>query len=213
LPDDVKQSFARIPTDEDEQVVFEWLLERGGRPVYTSTKRRAPGWEALDTGLLYRMARPGAAPAPHNYWADYTWHTLNDDAIEGDWSAELILFEYHFARGRFFFDGGLPEAGLRALDHAKQLARENKDGLNNLGSAYAEYGRTDLAVYYFQEALALDPAFDIARRNLAKAYMDQGRYAAALEPIDRLLERGPADAVAQRLRAECAGRLDAPPAP
>ena len=159
------------------------------------------------------MVRSAAAPVPHNYWADYSWQSLSDDAIEGDWTAELILFEYHFARGRFFFDAGVPEGGTNAFDHAEQLARENKDGLNNLCCASAEHGRADLAVHYFQEALTLDPTFAIARRNLAKAYIGQGRYAAALEPIDWLLEHDPADAAAHELRNECAGRLDVPAAP
>jgi len=42
----------------------------------------------------------------------------------------------------------------------------DKEALNRLGAAYAQAGRADEARSAFERALAIDPAFARARRNL-----------------------------------------------
>ncbi|MDZ4861123.1 MAG: DUF2723 domain-containing protein [Candidatus Hydrogenedentes bacterium] len=199
MPEEVTSRFARIPTQADEQLVFEWLVKYGDRPVYTTAQRRVDGVQVWNKGLLYRYAPEGVAVSQSSPWDLYTWRTLDEAAFEDDWSAEVILFEYYFARGRAAFDAGQRAAGINDFERAAQIARANKEALNNLGCAAAEYGFYDTAARLFRAACALDPGFHMARMNLGRAYMKQGDYQRAHLEFLQVLEVGPDNATARAL--------------
>ena len=205
MPEEVRAGFRKpIPSDTDEQRIFEWLVKTSGRPVYTTAQRRGDGIVAYNEGLLYRYA-PAAAPIdPDSPWDRYTWHTLDESAFPDDWSAEVILSEYYFARGRADFDAGRRASGLNAFERAANIARANKEMLNNLGCTVAGYGLLDDAIRYFESACALDPEFHMARLNLGRAQMKKGDFARAKAEFDRALASVPQDTTAKKLADYCA---------
>lgn len=203
MPDEVKETFAKRPTVEDEQKILRWLVEHSGRPIYTTTKRVVPGVRAVNAGLLYRYTGPGVAVDQPPTWSAYRWHSLDADDTHGDWSAELILYDYHFARGRSLLDAGDVTHGLEEFEAAARIAPREKDCLNNLGSAAAEYGHLDAAIRYLEAACALDPGFVLGRRNLGRAYMKAGRFQEALAQFDAILETVPGDPATLALKKAC----------
>lgn len=78
-------------------------------------------------------------------------------------------FRRYTSEGLAYYQGhdlGNAEIAFReALKHAPRSAL----GLNNLGSVYNERGEYDIAIPFFQNALSIDPALELARNNLAWA--------------------------------------------
>lgn len=208
MPEEMLAAFRKpIPTDEDEQRIFEWLVKTSGRPVYTTAQRRGDGILVYNEGLLYRYALATAPIDPDSPWDRYTWHTLDESEYGDDWSAEVILSEYYFARGRADFDAGRRASGINAFERAANIARENKEMLNNLGCAAAGYGLLDDAIRYFDSACTLDPEFHMARLNLGRAYMKKHDYTRAQTEFDRVLATAPNDPAAKTLAEYCVQRL------
>ena len=203
MPDEAKAAFAKRPTEQDEQQILRWLAAHSGRTIYTTTKRAIPGVPAVNAGLLYRYAGPGVAFDQPPTWPAYRWHSLNAADAPGDWTAELILFDYHFARGRTLLDAGDTEQGLEEFDAAARVARLEKDCLNNLGSAAAEYGHLDAAISYLSAACTLDPEFLLGQRNLGRAYLKAGRFDEAIAQFDAILAREPGDQATLTLKRAC----------
>ena len=213
MPEEEKARFAKLPTEADEQVIFEWLVQNSGRPVYTTAKRSVKNTVTANVGLLYRYTAPGLEVQQPPTWNAYEWHRLVDeDHIEklyGDWTAELIHFDVNFARGRTLLDEGNRDDGIKAFDAGAAFSRADAFGLNNLGSAAAEYGLNDKAIEYLQRACELDPDFIVARRNLGKVYIRQGQFRSALDQFEKVLTITPDDAQAQKLKAYCEEQLAA----
>ena len=57
------------------------------------------------------------------------------------------------ARGRHYLDRGENDAGLAAFDKALSITGENKETLNNIGSACAEYALFDAAARYYDREI------------------------------------------------------------
>ncbi len=207
MPEEVEATFAKRPTEKDERVIFEWLVNYSGRPVYTTAKRQGDGLVATNTGLLYRYTAKHLAITQPPTWSVYRWHSLDEADVRGDWSGGLILFDYHFARGRCLLDEAKRKDAIKEFELAAHFAREEKEGLNNLGSAAAEYGLFDQAIEYLSAACNLDPTFIMARRNLGKAYMQAGRFKEAVEQFDRVLQDAPNDPAALALKRRCEQQL------
>ena len=203
MPGSARATFAKIPTEQDEQIIFEWLVHSSGRPVYTTVQRRGDGIRVYNEGLLYRYAPANQSVRPDSPWDRYVWHSIDESDFEDDWSAEVILSEYYFARGRTEFDAGRRASGLNAFERAANIARENKEMLNNIGCAAAGYGLYEDALRYFGQACALDPAFHMARMNLGRAYMKQKRFDLAKAEFDRVLDSAPNDHAAKTLAEHC----------
>lgn len=205
MPEELRAGFRKpIPSDADEQRIFEWLVKSSGRPVYTTAQRRGDDILVYNEGLLYRYTPASAPIDPDSPWDRYTWHTLDESDFPDDWSAEVILSEYYFARGRADFDAGRRASGINAFERAANIACENKEMLNNIGCAAASYGLLDDAIRYFQSACALDPGFHMARLNLGRAHLKKGDYARAKAEFDRVLAAATVDATAQQLSNYCA---------
>ncbi|HRK34933.1 MAG TPA: DUF2723 domain-containing protein, partial [Candidatus Hydrogenedentes bacterium] len=199
MPRDVVGGFARIPTVEEERVIIEWIARSGTRPLYTTAQRRIDGVQVWNEGLLYRYAPDGTSATKQNPWDRYVWRSTDESAFADDWSAEVILFEYYFALGRLRFDEGQRAAGINAFERAAQIARLNKEALNNLGVAAAGYGLLDSAARYFGAACDLDPNFTMARLNLGRAYLKKNDVSKARGEFQRALESNPQDTDAKEL--------------
>ncbi|GMV94276.1 MAG: hypothetical protein AMXMBFR82_40540 [Candidatus Hydrogenedentota bacterium] len=207
MPENVKRTFSKRPTEADEAVILHWLVHESGRPVYSTAKRSVEDAVTANTGLLYRYTPPGMEVTQPPTWNAYKWHSLDETDIHGDWTAELILFDVHFARGRTLLDEGQREEGIEAFDLAAHFSRADAFGLNNLGSAAAEYGLTAKAIEYFSAACDVDPHFVVARRNLGKVYLRDGQYRKALDQFEQAIALAPQDEATQKLKAYCEQKL------
>jgi tetratricopeptide (TPR) repeat protein len=104
------------------------------------------------------------------------------------------------------------EEAIRLLDEQTAAAPRDLKALNLLGIALTGAGRTDAANARFQAALAIDPAFSPALRNLAVNEYEKGRYAPAREHFERVLKLAPADEVAHVYLGELESRAKRPAA-
>ena len=188
MPEELRVSIARVPTRADSERIFDWLLDYSGRPAYSTIKRPHGSRRVVSAGLLYRYLAADEEPVEKDYWADYAWNTLDEEAVRGDWSSALVLFEVNFARARLYFEEGETGQASVSLVKAAGLVRGDKHALNNLGILAAEYAEPEQARDYFIKALDEDPGFVRARLNLSKAYLELGEPVEALAEAEALLE-------------------------
>jgi len=92
--------------------------------------------------------------------------------------------------------GNLP-AAIQSLTVALQQSPGDLKALNLLGIALTESGQVKAANARFQEAIALDPHFYPARKNLAINEFDQRRFTEAEAQFNQVLQAAPADPIAQ----------------
>jgi len=135
--------------------------------------------------------------------------TKNGDT-RGDYTAQLVLADYWFARGRCLLAGGKADEGLKAFDESLRAGGENRENLNNIGSACAEAGQLDAALKRYARALELDPEYELSLKNLGKVYLQQQRPDYALGLFDRVLKQGPADYEGLFHGAQCLAQLGRP---
>jgi tetratricopeptide (TPR) repeat protein len=88
-----------------------------------------------------------------------------------------------------------PEA-IRYLEGQLVATPRDVKALNLLGIALTGAGKRDAANARFRAALAIDPAFYPALKNLAVNEYDSGRYAAARGHFEQVLRLAPADEIA-----------------
>ena len=93
------------------------------------------------------------------------------------------------ARGEF-------ASAVRTLERWLPTTPRNLKGLNLLGLALTGAGRIDEANARFREALAVDPSFYPARKNLAVNEFDRGRRAEAARHFEQVLQQVPDDPIA-----------------
>lgn len=210
MPEELRSQFRKIPTENEEQIIERWVIDHTDRPVYFTKKRTMsdmPGRSIMTTGLLYRVVRVGETVEPRDYWDEYSWHTLDPGDTKGEFSAEAILSDYYFARGRDFLVDGNTERGLEAFDLALEITGEDKEALNNFGSAAAENGAHEAARDYFERAASVDPEYDTVLRNLVKVYMELGEFEEALRKAEKLVVLDKADPETLFLSTICMQRV------
>jgi len=93
-------------------------------------------------------------------------------------------------------------AAIGYLDRQLAAAPRDLKALNLLGIALTGAGKREAANERFRAALAIDPAFYAARKNLAINEYDAGRHAAARGLFEQVLELAPADEIAHLYLAE-----------
>lgn len=206
MPEDQRRGFRKIPTEAEEAMIEDWIVSNTNRPVYFSKKRSFPSLpdvRVVDTGLLFRVVKANEVYEPRDWWQEYEWHTLEPADTRGDLTAEFVLSDYNFFRGRDYLAAGDKEKGLDSFELALKIGGESKESLNNIGSACAEAGQLDEAAGYYARTLKLDPDYDFALRNLAKIYMQKEQWDQSLALFDRVLKRRPFDSEATMLSAQC----------
>lgn len=206
MPVQLRSQFGKIPGDSAERVIEDWVIRNNPtRPVYFTTKRSFPNMpdhSLAQTGLLYRVVRPGETRDERDYFADHTWHTLNPTETREDYTATLIVSDVQYARARQYFTDGDTKQALNALADAVEAAGGNKETLNNFGSLCAENGEYDSAKLYLERAASIDAEYLTPLYNLAKMHLSQGDRDAAIEVLDRILDTRPMDYQAVWLKVE-----------
>jgi tetratricopeptide (TPR) repeat protein len=94
----------------------------------------------------------------------------------------------HVARREF-------DVAIRLLEEVLAAAPRDLKALNLLGIALTSDGRLEAGSARFQEALAADPGFHPARKNLAINEFARGRLAEAEREFEAVLKQAPDDAV------------------
>jgi tetratricopeptide (TPR) repeat protein len=97
-------------------------------------------------------------------------------------------------------------SAIRVLNEELQQSPQNLKALNLLGIALTESGQTDSADGKFKKALAIDPDFYPARKNLAINEFNQRHFQEAAADLARVLEKLPNDEIAHIYLAEIAFR-------
>jgi Tfp pilus assembly protein PilF len=215
MPEVMKNRFGRYPNALQRRQIQRWIVRRTDRSVYFARKPSLgslPGKTIVNAGLLCRVVATRASNPAWDGWDGYEWHTLDQSRTHGDWTADLILYDYHFARGRWLLDRGRSDEGVQAFERALAIAGEDKEWLNDVASACAEYGLNEASATYFRRALAQDPGYQLALRNLARVYMRTGRCEQAIPLLEKSLKAHPNDVAAYWLLSRCllrVGRVDA----
>jgi tetratricopeptide (TPR) repeat protein len=193
MPDDLRAQFGTPPAQSDEPHIFDWILSNTERPVYTTTPWPSSTRTPIQRGLLYEyLAEPSDAPPDEDIWSTYTWHSpIDQPNTRGDWTSELIHYEYRLKRGRDAFRAGDTEEATRLLHEAETFVHHDKQALHNIGLAYAQAGQLDEAVRVYTSALHDDPNFTPALFNLATALIKLNRYAEARPYVETLLRNTP----------------------
>jgi tetratricopeptide (TPR) repeat protein len=78
-----------------------------------------------------------------------------------------------FSRGTCFHDSGMLAEAIDAYRRAAALEPGNAQTLNNLGAAWKQAGRTDLAGAAYHAALAADPRSSVAWFNLGNSHREE----------------------------------------
>lgn len=206
MPEEARNSFRRIPTEPEQRFIEEWIIAHTDRPVYMTEKRSFPkesGLRLENAGLTYRVVRKDEAWAPRDFWAEYSWHTLDPVTARGEFTAEAVLVDYHFARGRDYLAQDNAPRAIEAFEQMVAIARNAPEALNNAATALAESGRLDEAAGLYLRSIEADTNYTTGLRNLGQVYMALQKNEAALLVLGRLKSLEPRDVQAQFLYVGC----------
>jgi Flp pilus assembly protein TadD len=211
MPEDIRKDFGPIPNAGQEHFIEKWIIEHNeDRPVYFTRKRDMrdlPDYTMEEHGLVFAVRKKDDSTEYTPPWDAYRWYSLNPDETQGELTADSILADAHYMRGRSWFRDGEQEKALQAFDIAARLGPESKETMNNLGSACAEYGLTEKAMEYYQQCITLAPDYTMARKNLGQIYLSQGDTNNALLQFEAYLEESPDDPQVLKRSAECMARV------
>jgi len=174
-----------------------YLIERSGKPVYLTTKTQIEGLESHELvtwGLIFEAAAKGTKPdeaAHRRLWDRFRFHPGQIERRPGDFSQDLILSDYHYARARHALLFGRFDEATAALRRSEEYGFGIKEIHNNLGGTLAEAGKAEQALPFLRNALAVDPDYDMATRNMANALFSLKRYREGLPYFERMMKLDP----------------------
>ena len=98
----------------------------------------------------------------------------------------------HYSLGVIYLSKKLfDEAILQFSNALKNWDRNDIEGLSNLyntiGFTYFESEQFDVSIYYYKEAIALNPAYTIALNNLAYSYEKKKMFQDAIDVYSKVL--------------------------
>lgn len=96
--------------------------------------------------------------------------------------------ELYLRLGASQIENGNYPAALRDLQTAESFDSSNAAIQNNLGQVYFFRDRLDKSVEHFSRAIQLNPKYSDARNNLARAYIEQGKFAEAEKELKIVLD-------------------------
>lgn len=134
---------------------WRWFTDRTDTPWYPSMR-------------LFRHA--AAEGPPEEHW----------NALLGEVAANLADLARNraandFVRATTFHDSGKLAEAIDAYRRAAALEPSNAQTLNNLGAAWRQAGRSDLAEAAYQAALAADPRSSAVWFNLGNSHREENR--------------------------------------
>ena len=77
--------------------------------------------------------------------------------------------DFYIAQGLNYIHVGDYDQSIMAWQHALELSPKNALATNNIGTAYMMKKQPEVAIGWFEKAIALDPALQIAKNNLVWA--------------------------------------------
>jgi hypothetical protein len=123
VPFAVSAGIGRIPSQAEDLILQDWLIEHTKRPVYFTSKRslaRLPGYRLEPDGLLYRLVRPEEAWSPaKDIWKKYDLPRRSPARLHG----------------RCDRRGGIPASGRTTDAREGRCGREG--GLRSVGQSLA----------------------------------------------------------------------------
>ncbi len=191
IPLEYRNSPWKGPSDDGKLAIGSWLLYNTDRPVYYSAYSAGAKFhnaKMFQTGLLAQMVPPDFQPPERDYWSEYSWHTLDENDTHRDYTAESLLSDYHFSRGREYIEKGDSDNARTEFEIAARIAGPHPVLLSNIGSACGENQFLDLAKDCFTKALEINPRDRKALRNLGIVCASLGTFDEAAENFDRLVK-------------------------
>lgn len=126
---------------------------------------------------------------------------MNDEAREH--------YEYDIdemvSAGLEMYENGDPESALKHLTAACSLFPDSPYPLNMMGCIYGREEAYDLAILFFRKSLAIDPEFDVAKRNLMTALGQATCYGEAYMVAEGYIHAHPNDTDGLEEYAKLAG--------
>jgi hypothetical protein len=174
-----------------------YIVEHSGRPVYFTTKSRIPNLENHELrtkGLIFEAVTTDGKPEEEEHkaiWGSFHWHKGSLAFPPGDFSKDLILSDYHYARGRYALLFSRDKEALEALRLSEVHGFGIKEIHNNLGGTLAEGGKPELSIPFLKNALAIEPEYDLAIKNMANVLFALKRYREGLSWFERMLRLEP----------------------
>jgi tetratricopeptide (TPR) repeat protein len=101
---------------------------------------------------------------------------------------------------------GRDEEAEDALERYVQLAPQDPNAFDSLGTCKASVGRYDEAIESYNRALSINPESGVAIIHLGNAYFHQGQYRAALEQYRRFAKVAKNDGARARA-SECIAKI------
>jgi tetratricopeptide (TPR) repeat protein len=96
-----------------------------------------------------------------------------------------------YAQGRLLAKQGEYDWALTVL--AAVADKNNPNVLNYMGYSNRKAGQLDIALTYYNKALAIDPNFNLAREYLGEGYVAAGRVDLAMNQLQEIGKRGGVD--------------------
>jgi hypothetical protein len=195
----------RIPRAVIERHI---ILNNPNRPIYFTNHRNIndmPEYKLIPEGLLYRVIRKSDLPGYQKkvsteYWGKYKFRNFSSPGLSREYTARLIMIEYHIMRAQSFFEENKPKVAFRHLDTVKKLAGDCHKMLNNTGNILARRGFFKQALEFFEISLAITPDNVITINNTAKLYFLLKDYNNCIKYLHRTLEIDPNNSEANELK-------------
>ncbi len=207
MPAETKQNMDKIPNDFEEDFIENWIIKNTQKPIYFTKRKNMSGlpkdYKLINTGLLYRIIRPGEKGPQNDYWQKYDWHTLDPKDTHGELTADYIIADCYFMRGITHLKNDEKEKALESFETALNSNGIAKESLNNAGSACAEHGLLKEAAHYFEETITLAPDYILARKNLGKVFFQLQQFDNSLLQLETYLKEENNDPEVIQMSAEC----------
>jgi tetratricopeptide (TPR) repeat protein len=186
----------KISRQEIEEYI---ILSNRKRPIYFYVKRDISdlsGYTEVPEGMLFRVIhksdlRSYKKKVSEEYWKRHIFRYFEDPRVTRDYTADVVISDYHYARARCYFEEGQVERGIQEIEKLREAAEGFKEIFNNLGNMLAERGLFKEAIKLYEKAISYNPNYLTAIRNMAKSYRGLNDYDNCLKYLNRALEVNP----------------------
>lgn len=166
---------AQIPREIVEKHI---ILKNQTRPIYFTYHRSMndlPDFKLIPEGLLYRVIRKSGLPGYRekvsaDYWSKYKFRNSMDSGSSGEYTARLVIVDYHVMRAQSYFAENKIEEALQHIEKVKEPAYGFHKTLNNTGNILARRGFLKQALEFFEISLSIAPDNVTTINNTAKIY-------------------------------------------